>query len=134
MTIENLLIIYDTDFKKRNWLDWIISHSMFSPPIHRYSGRAEILSDHFIFRGFDKQKDENVEIVLYRHLITQLYLGYDKIYSRFQVRSSFFWQPIRIQYQNGSQEKPEYIYLISNYNHFSTSNKELFEALKIWLS
>ncbi|ADF51663.1 hypothetical protein [Zunongwangia profunda] len=85
MTIENLLFIYDSDLKKRNWSDWVISHIMFSPPVHRYSGRAKILSDQFIFKGYDKQKNKNVEIILYRHLITQLYLGYDKTYSHFQV-------------------------------------------------
>ena len=94
MTIENLLIIYDTDFEKRNWLDWIISHVMFAPPTHRFSGRALIEADQFIFKGYDKKKNENAEIILYRHLITQVYLGYDKTYSHFQVRSSFFWQPI----------------------------------------
>ena len=56
MTIENLLIIYETDFKRRNWLDWVISHIMFSSIVHRFSVRAIIETDQSFLKAMINRK------------------------------------------------------------------------------
>lgn len=134
MVIENCFLIFDKDFEKRNWVDWIKDHVSLAPPPHRFQGEISIEHDGIVFEGIDKYQNADAEFKIKKEYIRQLYHGYDEIFNKFQTRGfGLSYAPIRMKIENDDIES-ESVYLVSNFNGISSTNQELFEILKNWLS
>jgi hypothetical protein len=136
MSIENVYLIYGSDFKKRSWIDWILSHIMGAPPIHRYWGSITFYYDSFEFYGNDTIAKEEVSFTIQKKDITQLYYGFDGVFSVLQTRGmGLSGAPIRFTLVDTDSENNEkYLYLVFGNNELNFNNKTLFEELKIWMS
>lgn len=136
MEIENAYLIFKSDFKHRNWIDWIKSHIMLGPPPYRFNGSIFFDYKGISFSGYDAFLKETTEFVIAKAKITQLYYGYDDTFSTFQTRGlGLSWTPIRITFESAEEEESETdLYLISEFNGAFSENKNLFEELKLWLS
>lgn len=53
MKIENAYLIFKEDFKHRDWIDWIKSHIMLSPPPYRFKGSVLFDNNALAFNGYD---------------------------------------------------------------------------------
>lgn len=136
MKIEDSYLIFKNDFKHRNWVDWIISHIMLSPPPYRFKGSITLDYSGITFDGFDTFLKEDSEFKIRKDEITQLYYGYDETFSTFQTRGmGITWAPIRISFKSTKDEDAETaLYLVSKFNGVFSENQKLFEELKRWLS
>ena len=134
MNLENCYLIFGEDFKNRNWIDWVKSHISLAPPPYRFHGEISLDHDGILFQGMDDYKDSDTEFKIKKDSITQLYHGYDEVFNRYQTRDfGMSYAPIRMQIEKGNEEM-NHLYVISNYNGVTSSNLELFETLKTWLS
>lgn len=134
MLIENCYLIFDKDFEKRTWIDWIKDHISLAPPPHRFHGKISIEHDGILFEGIDEYQNTTSGFKIKKELISQLYHGYDEMFNKFQTRGfGMSYAPVRIKIEN-ERNGSENLYLVSNFNGVFSSNQELFEILKTWLS
>lgn len=134
MVIENCYLIFDKDFEKRNWMDWLKNHVSLSPPPHRFHGEISIEYDGILFKGIDTYQNVDADFKIEKEFIRQLFHGYDELFNKFQTRGfGLSYAPIRIKIEKETNE-PENLYLVSNFNGIFSTNQELFEILKTWLS
>ena len=137
MKIDYTYLIFKNDFKHRNWIDWIASHIILGPPPYRLKGSISIDSQGITFSGYDTYLKENVEFLIKKNEMTQLYYGYDETFSTFQTRGmGLSWAPIRIKFNSISfdDKEEDTLYLVSKFNGEFSENQELFNELKDWLS
>lgn len=132
--ILSALIIFQEEFEKRNLIDWMISHVSGSLPPHRYKGHAELTGWSIKFMGIDTLLNVETDILIDRSSITEVFHGYDEIYTIFQTRGlGLTWAPVRVKYTaDDLQEKA--VYFITGYDHGETTNKEFYAMLVQWLS
>jgi hypothetical protein len=127
------LIIFKENLKTRTILDWISSHLSGALPPHKYKGNLQISSDRLFFEGADVKTEENVEFIIPRYSIEQVFHGYDNSYSILQTRGmGFNWAPVRIKYNMDDEIKT--VYIITGYETPGTTDKEFYEFLIEWLS
>ncbi len=71
---SHTLLIFDVDVRTRSWKEWLLAHTSFSKPLHRYEGELSLLNDKLYFEGLDKRAKENdeVEIIIFRQQITEI--------------------------------------------------------------
>lgn len=125
-----VLIINKTDFKRRNFFDWLFSHISGSFPPHRYRGTMEITNDSLNFNGADTFLKTESEFTIYKNNIIQVYHGYDDVFSVFQTRGlGLVWAPVRLKLTDG-----EFLYIIAGYDIMGTKNKEFYDFLTEWFS
>jgi hypothetical protein len=99
---------------------FFVRHVSFSAPLSKHQG-VFYLSDRSIIL---ESEDQKVTIPLSK--ITQLYLGFDEVFSGSSVKNfGMFWQPLRIVYNDD-----EVIYLIIDYKYGFAANKQIFQLLK----
>jgi hypothetical protein len=128
-----VLWAFAEDVKTRTWADWLLAHTSFLKPLHRYEGMLTIHADRLQFVGWDKRNAKEVSLEIYKYQITQLFHGFDKVFSIMETRGLGLggW-PLRVTFmQNNSEEN---LYLITNFRFGWWSNKECFEFLKMWLA
>lgn len=129
----SVLWAFEEDILSRNWLDWLEAHTSFLKPLHRYEGVMTIFPERLNFDGVDKRTHKEVSLDIYKYQIEQLYLGFDKTFNAMETRSfGLAWLPLRVMFeQDGSEKK---LYMITNYNFGTTTDKDCFEFLKNWIS
>ena len=130
----NTLIIFSDEFRQRNFLDWILSHTSGSLPPHRYLGDIEI-SEYFIrFAGIDTKTRKPGKLVIEKSSIEEVCYGYDKVFNVFQTRGlGMAWAPVRIRFINVINEV-KVAYFITGYDRLSSANKDFYNFLIEWLS
>jgi hypothetical protein len=128
------LLIEKEDMQKRSFLDWLVSHTAGFLPPHRYKGMLDITDAFLKFEGIDSRTSEETELIFPKATITEVYHGYDKIYSIFQTRGlGLTWAPVRLKIE----ERPDisrWFYLIAGYDTLNTLNRDFYTYLTIWLS
>ncbi len=128
------LIAFDEDIKSRSWSDWLLAHVSFGKPLYRYEGVLSADYNTLRFQGRDKRSKQNVIFRIGKNEITQLYLGFDKIFNASETRGmGLTWLPLRLTLLT-DDEKERYLYLITNYNFGKTDNQQWFTWLQNWLS
>jgi len=133
MTIDALIIFQD-EFKQRNFLDWLISHiSGFFPP-HRHKGIIEITSEFLKFTGIDTKLKTESEFFIIKDRIEEVFHGYDDTYNATETRSlGLGWAPVRIKF-NDNKGQEIFVYIITgNNNYWGSTNKEFYNFLTGWL-
>lgn len=135
MTIDHAYLIFRNDFKQRSWIDWLKTHISLNPPPYRFKGSIKLDSSGISFIGYDSYLEERSEFNIPKEKITQIYYGYDETYSTFQTRGmGLTWSPIRISFELNFIENEKYLYLSSGFNGVCSTNENVFNQLKIWLS
>jgi hypothetical protein len=128
----NAVWAFEQDIKSRTLLDWIIAHTSFMKPLHRFEGQMTVHADRLQFHGKDRRRNEEVDFQLFKHQIDQFYLGFDETFSAFETRGlGLGWQPLRINFSQQGQENK--LYLIVNYQFGFSDNSGFFEYLKEWV-
>ena len=91
----------------------------FVKPFHRHSGIITLDQTSIQIKG-----DEDLVLPL-SHL-AQLYLGFDENFTPILSKNvGLFWQPLRLTTEEG-----QHIYVIIDYNFFTSNNKKWFQKLK----
>jgi hypothetical protein len=131
----NALIIYNDDFKRRNFWDWVISHISGALPPHRYIGTVDFLPDSIVFNGYDTFLKNDCQIIVLKEEIQQVFHGYDDVYTIWQTRGlGMNWAPVRLQIDQSNNESLDYLYIIAGYNRLRSINTDLYKYLTDWLS
>ncbi|MDG3584150.1 hypothetical protein [Galbibacter pacificus] len=108
---------------------------MGAPPPYRYKGSITFDYDALAFSGYDSYNKEDTVFKIQKSSITQLYYGYDEIFSTFQTRGmGISWAPIRFTIHSDLQDSETFLYVVFGFDGISSENKTLFEELKTWLS
>ena len=91
----------------------------FVKPFHKHSGIITLDQNSIQIKGDD-------DLVLPLTHLAQLYLGFDQNYTPILSKNvGLFWQPLRLTTEEG-----QHIYLIIDYNFFTSNNKKWFEKLQ----
>lgn len=99
---------------------YFIRHLSFSAPLSRHQGNFYLTDNSIILES----AAGNITIRLSE--ITQLYLGFDEIYSANSVKNfGLSWQPLRIIFKDD-----QVIYLVIDYRYGFTANNQIFALLK----
>ena len=124
---------FEEDIQSRTFWDWLTSHTSFLKPLHRFEGNLLIHPGVIQLAGMDKRTGKESFFEIRKDQIEQFYLGFDKIFSAFEVRGfGLSWLPLRITFSgDGKQRK---LYLITNYRWGRSANQECFDFLRNWLS
>ena len=135
MRIENSYLIFKSDFKNRNWLDWIICHVTGAPPPFRFKGAVRFDATGLRFSGYDIYNSEEVNFTIPKGAFTQLYYGFDNTFYRAQTRNfGVGREPIRFTYISPENETEVQLYLVADFNGLYSKNEQLFEELKNWVA
>jgi hypothetical protein len=131
----NALLIYNDDFIRRNFWNWVVSHISGSLPPHRYKGTIELQQDRIVFDGYDIVLKKDTQLIIKKAAIQQVYHGYDLIYNIWQTRGlGLNWAPVRLQLYNAVSDSNEFLYIIAGYNYPGALNRDLYSYLTEWLS
>ncbi|WP_432708942.1 hypothetical protein [Pedobacter sp.] len=124
----NALWLYDDDFKHLNFLDKIGNLFSGVKPLHSHAGLIGLENGRICLES----ESDTLEIALIA--ITQIYLGFDKNYKRAYVKNfGTTWQPLKITFTTLALTT-RVVYLIIDFNYFSTSNKHWYDLLQERLS
>ena len=124
---------FEEDILNRSWRDWLVAHLSLGKPLHRYQGMLTLYTNTLELIGQDIKTTEDYTLVIYKQEIEQLYLGFDETFNVSETRSlGLSWLPLRLTFKRNGQDQK--LYLIINYSHGKTDNKEYFEFLKQWVS
>ncbi len=127
------LLAFEADIVTRTFSDWLVAHTSFLKPLHRYEGILALERTRLIFKGTDVKTKEFFEMIIAKDEIEQLYCGFDEVYSVFETRGlGLLWKPLRITFAKAGKEAQ--IYLVINFRWGVADNKQWFELLKAWLS
>lgn len=123
----SVLWAYDFELANRNQERKFAGLFSFIKPLHSHTGLIVLTDNQISIKG-----DEYVNFQL--NSINQLFLGFDELYPSASVKNlGAFWQPLRIEYLNSSNQ-PYTIYLVIGYNGISAQNKIWYNTLKEMLS
>ena len=110
---------FDHEIQVRNKNQDFAFHFSFAQPFHCHSGSISI-------EEFSIQIKGDYELLLPLSELSQLYLGFDENYTAILAKNfGLLWQPLRLTTIDEQQ-----IYLIIDYNFFTTNNKNWFESLQ----
>ena len=132
--IIDALILEQTDLIKKSFFEWLFSHFSGSLPPHRYHGKIEVRDRLLTFEGTDNKTDDNVNLIINKEHITEVYYGYDDLYNIFQTRGfGSVWSPVRIKVSDDTDTEKIY-YIVTGFDFLKTTNMEFYNFLKEWLS
>jgi len=131
MKWKNTLLAYENDINNRNLWEWVKAHTSFMKPLHRYDGVLIISKEKIIFTGEDKKDNKVFNFEISVADITDIYYGFDEVFSRWEDRAAPWNKPLRLKYNNGRGSNT--IYLFANFHHKhgmrTSSNKEVYKNL-----
>ena len=115
----NVLWSFDFEVENRNRNEDYAFHFSGIKPFHCHNGEIFLMNDAI------KVVDDHHPLTIPLSEITELFLGYDDIYSPSLGKNfGMFWQPLRITVNDEKR-----IYLIVNYDYLGTKNKIWFNTL-----
>jgi len=124
---------FEKDIKSRTLGEWARAHTSLAKPLHRYEGEIILEEDRIVFRGINKQSRKEFEKTITKNTVTDIQMGFDKIFKRREDRSlGLAFQPLRISFkENGSIRM---MYLIISFRPFcrSSNNEEWYNTLIRW--
>jgi hypothetical protein len=132
---SDALIAFEEDIKKRGLWDWIIAHTSFAKPLHRYDGELTLYIDRLYFEGVDKKKNKKYSIEIRKNQVESIFYGFDDIFKRGEDRAlGLSFQPLRLKIRKKGSIIA--MYLIIGYRRAlrTTNNKEWFQELTEWLN
>ena len=112
---------YDYEITSMNYAErYFIRHLSLSAPLSKHRGNFYLTSNSIIV-----EEDEN-ELTIKLTDISQLYLGYDNVYSSSSAKNfGLFWKPLRIELEDET-----IVYLVVDYRNGFSQNATIFELLK----
>jgi len=125
-------LAFSEDIRNRSFMDWLEAHISMGAPLHRYKGLLKIDRETLSFYGAEKRTGNEIQLVLFRAEIQEIYHGFDDVFTALETRNlGFGWKPLRITF---NREKSDYhVYLIINYSYGRTDNDIWMEILRNWL-
>lgn len=135
MRMENTLMAYKEDIESRSFWDWVKAHTSFMKPLHRYEGSLELNEEEVVFTGEDIKEKKDFNLKIHIEDITDLYLGFDNVFTGWEDRAYPWNKPLRVRYKSKEGEKTIYFFVNSHrkYGMRTSDNKEVYERLKIFL-
>jgi hypothetical protein len=109
---DNALLSFDINIKQRGIKDWIIAHTSFFKPLHRYEGQLTLFNDRLYFKGKDKKVGEPFSLEISKKQVVEIFYGFDDVFRRGEDRAlGIGFKPLRLTIElNGSKDS---IYLLS---------------------
>lgn len=115
----NVLWSFDYEIQNREKNQDLAFQFSFIKPFHKHSGIITLDAKSLQIKG-----DDN--LILSLSNLVQLYLGFDDNFTPILSKNlGLFWQPLRLTTQEN-----QHIYLIIDYNFFTTNNKIWFQKLQ----
>jgi hypothetical protein len=131
----NALMAFKEDIQKRGLIDWLVAHTSFAKPLHRYEGELTLWNDRIFFKGEDKKARQRYALEIGKNDVEDIFYGFDNIFRRGEDRAlGISFQPLRIKFRkNGSIVA---LYFIIEYQRAlrTSNNKEWFTELNRWLN
>ncbi len=130
----NALVAFEEDILNRGFWDWLVAHTAFAKPLHRYEGELTLFHDRLFFEGQDKKARRRYTLEIGKNQVEGVFHGFDDVFRRGEDRAlGLSFQPLRIRIRK--QGTIVALYFIIEYRRaFRTSkNKEWYEKLNRWL-
>lgn len=116
-------------------IDWLIAHTSFAKPLHRYEGELTLSKDSIYFEGTDKKEKQRYNLTIRKNQVEDIFYGFDDVFRRGEDRAAgISFQPLRIRVkQNGSVNS---IYFVIGFQRVlrTSDNKEWYQELNRWLT
>ena len=130
----NTLMAFEEDIRNRGFIDWLVAHTGFAKPLHRYEGKLSLMNDRLVFYGNDKKKKQRYHLQIKKKDVTDIFHGFDNVFKRREDRNfGLSFKPLKINFmKNGS---PTAIYLIIEFRRAlrTSNNKQCFTELNQWI-
>lgn len=122
----NVMWSYEEEIASLNSTDKMVSGlTGIGGPLHHHNGHIALTDEVLIIQ--DANEDGGLTIPLSN--ITQLYLGFDDVYTNYSVKNfGLFWQPLRLEFTSTNYQ-PEKVYLVIDYALLYTKNQKWYNAL-----
>ncbi len=134
MKRANTLMAFEEDIQKRGLIDWLVAHTSFAKPLHRYEGELTLWNDRIFFEGKDKKTKQRYTLEISKKQVENIFHGFDNIFRRGEDRAlGISFQPLRIKFKK--KDSIVALYLIIEYRRAlrTSKNKEWFTELNRWL-
>jgi len=128
---DDALLAFKEDIENTTLKEWLVAHTSFMLPLHRYKGKISLHEDVLIFRGFENERSQKSEVIVVPlENIEDIHHGFDEVFRRTNDRGlGLFTEPLRITYQERRQRKTIYLYI--GFDRFTrkSNNQKWFEVL-----
>ena len=92
-------------------------------PLHNHRGLIALTDQEIII-----ESDEDKNLLIPLSALTQLYHGFDDVYTRYSVKNAgMFWQPLRVSFVKDNQTVT--LYLIIDYLLFYSQNQNWYDHI-----
>jgi hypothetical protein len=129
MKPSKILLSYKEDILERGLLDWIISHTSFLLPSHKYKGIIELVDGQLVITLHDSNK-----IIVNPTNLSDIHYGFDEVFRFGNDRSmGLSFKPLRLTYKLDN-ELEKVAYIITDFNRFTrgSNNKNWYNTLNEW--
>ncbi|MFQ6080870.1 MAG: ribbon-helix-helix domain-containing protein [Candidatus Bathyarchaeia archaeon] len=128
---DDAFLTFKEDIEDITLKEWLVAHTSFMLPLHRYKGKISLHEDVLIFRGFDNKSSQKSEVIVVPlENIEDIHYGFDEIFRRTNDRGlGLFTEPLRMIYQEKRQKRTIYLYI--GFDRFTrkSDNQKWFKTL-----
>lgn len=128
---DDALLAYKEDIKNTSFKEWLVAHTSFMLPLHKYKGEISLHENVLIFRGLDNKGSQKSEVIVVPlENIQDIHYGFDEVFQRTNDRSlGLFTEPLRITYKEKRQKRIIYLYIGFDKFTRKSHNQEWFKTL-----
>jgi Arc/MetJ-type ribon-helix-helix transcriptional regulator len=127
---DDALLAFKEEIEDITLKKWLVAHTSFMLPIHRYKGKISLHENLLIFRGFDKSSHKSQVIVVPLENIQDIHYGFDEVFQRTNDRGlGLFTKPLRITFKEKGRKRTIFLYI--GFDRFTrkSNNQEWFKTL-----
>lgn len=110
---EPTLLAFAEQIADRGFRDWIVAHTSFLKPLHRYEGALELDGSTLRYEGRGRRDGERLKLEIAADQIRDVHYGFDDCFRRGEDRQLGLlgFMPLRIRYrQPGHRERTIYLF------------------------
>jgi len=68
------LMAFEEDIRNRGFIDWLVAHTGFAKPLHRYEGKLSLMNDRLVFYGNDKKKKQRYHLQIKKKMLQTYFM------------------------------------------------------------
>ena len=121
----NVMWSYDHEVQDYTAVQKVVSGlSGIGGPLHNHDGLITLTDQAIVI-----QSPEDEDLLIPLSSLTQLYHGFDDVYTRYSVKNAgMFWQPLRVKFVQDNSG-PVTLYLIIDYLFFYSQNHKWYDQI-----
>ncbi|MFQ5761586.1 MAG: hypothetical protein ACE5PO_01000 [Candidatus Bathyarchaeia archaeon] len=110
--MDHALIAFQENLESISPKEWLVAHTSFMLPLHKYRGEAYLLEDRLLFKGYHKDTHKPYALTIPFSSIIEVYQGFDDVYKRRSDRGLGLQSaPLRITYHENNIQRRLYAWI-----------------------